>query len=230
MGVGMSTPVEQRTDAWRAARAGKITASRFADAIAFTGGEPGDVYKTGPKKGLPKPRVSTDTRNRYLREIVFERLAATPKHEVGGRATQWGTDVEAFAREAVELETGFIIRPGEFVTHERYPFIGASPDGLIEATGGYESKCPMDEAVHVRTLLEGMPADHVPQVQGGMLVTGRRWWLFASYDPRMREEFRLYTQRVERDDEYINGTLLPGLLQFEAEVQALIKRLTERAA
>ncbi|WP_134046481.1 lambda exonuclease family protein [Paraburkholderia caballeronis] len=226
----MSDVIEQRTDEWRAQRAGKLTASRFADALSFTGGEPGDVYKTGPKKGLPKPRVSTDTRNRYLREIVFERLASVPKHEVGGRATQWGTDVEAFAREAVELETGFIIQPAEFVTHERYPFIGASPDGLIDDDGGYESKCPMDEAVHIRTLLEGMPADHIAQVQGGMFVTGRRWWLFASYDPRMREDLRLYTQRVERDDEFINGTLLPGLLQFEAEVQALIKRLMERAA
>jgi hypothetical protein len=228
--TAMSDPIEQRTDEWRAARAGKLTASRFTDALAFSGGEPGDVYKSGPKKGLPKPKVSTDTRNRYLREIVFERLAATPKHEVGGRATQWGTDVEAYAKEAVELETGLIIMPGQFVTHPRYDFIGASPDGLIAVDGGYESKCPMDEAVHIKTLLDGMPADHVAQVQGGMMVTGRKWWLFASYDPRMSERFRLYTQRIERDDEYINGTLLPGLLQFEAEVQAIIKRLTERAA
>jgi hypothetical protein len=225
----MNDAIEQRTDEWRAARAGKLTASRFADAIAFSGGEPGDVYKTGPKKGLPKPRVSTDTRNRYLREIVFERLAATPKHEVGGRATQWGTDVEAYAKEAVELETGLILTAAAFVTHPRYDFIGASPDALIGEDGGYESKCPMDEAVHIKTLLDGMPADHIPQVQGGMLVTGRKWWMFASYDPRMSAPFRLYTQRVERDDAYINNTLLPGLLQFEAEVQEMIKRLQARA-
>jgi predicted phage-related endonuclease len=226
----MSDAVEQRSDAWRMSRAGKLTASRFADMLAFTGGEPGDVYKSGPKKGMPKPKTSTDTRNRCLREVVFERLAATPKHEVGGKATQWGEDVESFARDAVELETGFIVRKAEFITHPTYPFIGASPDGLINEDGGYESKCPMDEAVHVRTLLEGMPADHIPQVQGGMLVTGRKWWLFASYDPRVPEPYRLYLQRVPRDDEYINGVLLPGLLQFEAEVQAMIKRLKERAA
>lgn len=226
----MSDAISQGTDEWRAARAGKLTASRFADVIAFSGGEPGDIYKSGPKKGLPKPKISTDTRNRYLREIVFERLAETPRHEVGGKATQWGTDVEAFAREAVELETGFIIDKAEFVTHPAYAFIGASPDGLIEAVGGYESKCPMDEAVHIKTLLEGMPSDHIPQVQGGMLVTARKWWLFASYDPRMPDQYRLYTQRIERDDAYINGVLLPGLLQFEAEVQAMIKRLQKRAA
>lgn len=226
----MSDVIEQRSDEWRARRAGKLTASRFADAIAFTGGEPGDVYKSGPKKGQPKARQSTGARDRYMREIVFERLAATSTHEVGGRATKWGEEVEMFAREAVELETGFIVQQAEFVTHPRYAFIGASPDGLIDADGGYESKCPMDEAVHVNTLMCGMPDDHIAQVQGGMMVTGRKWWLFASYDPRMSEQFRLFTQRIERDDDYINGTLLPGLLQFEAEVQAIIKRLTTRAA
>ncbi|TAM07220.1 MAG: YqaJ-like viral recombinase [Paraburkholderia sp.] len=226
----MSTTIDQRSDAWFAARAGKITASRFADAISFTGGEPGDLYKSGPKKGQPKPRQSSGAREKYMREIVFERLAETSTHEVGGRATKWGEEVEGFGREAVELETGFIIRQAEFVTHPRYPFIGASPDGLIEADGGYESKCPMDEAVHVNTLLCGMPDDHIAQVQGGMLVTERRWWLFASYDPRMCADLRLYTQRIERDDEYINSVLLPGLLQFEAEVNAMIKRLKERAA
>lgn len=226
----MSDVIEQRSDEWRQVRAGRLTASRFADAIAFTGGEPGDVYKSGPKKGLPKPKVSTDTRNRYLREIVFERLASTPRHEVGGRATQWGTEVEAYAREAVELETGLIIKPGEFATHPAYDFIGASPDGLIGTDGGYESKCPMDEAVHIKTLLEGMPSDHIAQVQGGMMVTGRKWWLFVSYDPRVPDPYRLYTQRVKRDDAYINSTLLPGLLQFEAEVRDMIKRLNARTA
>lgn len=226
----MNDAIEQRSDEWRAARAGKLTASRFADAIAMTQVEPGDVYKSGPKKGQPKPRTSTAAREKYMREIVFERLAAVPRHEVGGRATQWGTDVESYAKEAVELETGLIIAPAEFVTHPRYDFIGASPDGLIGADGGYESKCPMDEAVHINTLLTGMPSYHIGQVQGGMLVTGRQWWLFVSYDPRVPDPFRLYTQRIERDNAYIDGVLLPGLLQFEAEVQAMIKRLQARAA
>lgn len=209
----MSDVIEQRTDEWRLVRAGKITASRFADVI--------DVTKAG------KP---TAARSKYLREIVFERISQAPKHEVGGHALRWGTDVESFAREAFELETGMIVTPGQFVLHPDYPFIGCSPDGLIGSDGGYESKCPMDEAVHINTLLNGMPDDHVPQVQGGMLVTGRRWWLFASYDPRVPDPYSLYTQIVPRDDAYIDGVLLPGLLQFEAEVNAMIKRLKEKVA
>jgi predicted phage-related endonuclease len=226
----MNDLIEQRTDEWRLARAGKITGSRFSDAIDITQPEPGAVFKSGPRKGQPKLPTSSAVRNKYMREIVFERLSAAPTHEVGGYATRWGTDVESFAKEAFELETGHIVAPAEFVTHPDYPFIGCSPDALIGADGGYESKCPMDEAVHINTWLCGMPDEHKPQVQGCMLVTGRKWWEFVSYDPRVAERFRLYHQRIERDDAYINGVLLPGLLQFEKEVQAMIAELEKKAA
>lgn len=226
----MSDVIEQRSDEWRLARAGKITASRFGDAIAMTKAEPGEVYKSGPRKGQPKLPTSTSDRNKYMREIVFERIALTPRHEVSGHALRWGADVESYAREAFELETGMIVTPGQFVTHPDYPFIGCSPDGLIGEPGGYESKCPMDEAVHINTWLSGMPEDHIPQVQGCMFVTGRQWWEFISYDPRVAERFRLYHQRIERDDAYINGVLLPGLLQFEKEVQELIANLEAKVS
>jgi len=226
----MSDVIEQGTDAWRLARAGKITASRFGDAIALTDVQPGEVFKSGPRKGQPKLSTSTAARNKYMREIVFERLSLAPTHEVGGYATRWGSDVESFGKEVFELETGYIVLPGHFVTHPKYPFIGCSPDGLIGADGGYESKCPMDEAVHINTWLCGMPEEHKPQVQGCMLVTGRLWWEFVSYDPRVAARFRLFHQRIERDNEYIDKVLLPGLLQFEQEAQSMIEQLEARAA
>lgn len=209
----MSEVIEQGTDAWRMQRAGKITGSRFIDVLA--------VKKDG------KP---TAAREKYKRELVFERLAEAPLHEVGGFATRWGSDVESYAREAAEVETGHIIDPAAFVLHPDYPFIGASTDGLIAADGCYESKCPMDEGVHIETWLTGMPAEHIPQVQGAMFVTGRKWLLFVSYDPRMAKRFQLYMQIVQRDDVYINGTLKPGLLQFEKEVAAMMKQLEAKAA
>ncbi|WP_244104416.1 lambda exonuclease family protein [Burkholderia gladioli] len=205
--------IEQRSSAWHALRAGRITASRFADVVSLT------------KAGKPKAE-----RDKYMREIVFERLAAMSTHEVGGRATKWGEEVEPYGRDQVVIATGHIIEDGGFFVHPRYDFLGASPDGLIGADGGYESKCPMDEAVHVNTMLNGMPSEHIPQVQGGMLVTGRKWWLFASYDPRFPDPYSLYTQVVPRDDAYIDGVLLPGLLQFESEVNAMIEQLKARAA
>lgn len=209
----MSEVIEQRTDEWRAARAGKLTASRFHDILA--------VKRDG------KP---TAAREKCKRELVFERLAAAARHEVSGHALRWGTEVEQFGKEAFELETGLLIESSPFVTHPKYSFIGCSPDGLIGADGGYESKCPMDEGVHIETWLNGMPEEHIPQVQGSMLVTGRKWWEFVSFDPRMAPRFQLYHQRIERDNDYIDGVLLPGLLQFEKEVQHMIKQLEAKAA
>lgn len=226
----MSDVIEQRTDAWREARAGKLTASRFIDAIAMSKVEPGKVYTSGPRKGQPKIAESLAPREKYKREVAFERMAGIPRHEISGHALRYGSEVEQFAREAYELHTGNIAVEAEFVCHPDYPFIGASPDFLVDSDGGGEMKCPMDEGVHIETWLEGVPIDHIPQIQGGMLVTGRQYWDFVSYDPRQCEKLRLYVQRIPRDDDYINGILLPGLLQFNAEVEQMIAELNRRAA
>lgn len=90
-------------------------------------------------------------------------------------------------------------------------------------------KCPHDEQVHIKTILTGMPEEHIGQVQGNMLVTGRQWWDFVSYDPRQRENLRLYVQRIERDEAFIQKLLI-GLLQFNAEVEAMVDALEKRAA
>lgn len=198
---------EQRTDDWRLARAGRITASRFADAIDLN-------KKTG------KPSAA---RTKYQMELVAEILSGQPRHEISAQAMAWGRDVETYAREAFEIETGLVVHETGFITHPDYPFIGCSPDGLVGEYEGYESKCPFNEAVHIQTIIEGMPAGHREQVQGCMLVTGRKRWHFVSYDPRQAEPYRLHHEVVERDDAYINDVLLPGLLDFWAEVQGTVK-------
>jgi hypothetical protein len=74
-----------------------------------------------------------------------------------------------------------------------------------------------------------MPEEHIPQVQGNMLVTGREFWDFVSYDPRQKESLRLYVQRIQRDEAYISK-LLAGLLQFNLEVEQMIAALEKQAA
>jgi predicted phage-related endonuclease len=202
---------EQRSDEWHAQRAGKITASRFGDAL------PTKLRGTGSAE-----------RQRYMRELVFERTSGVAMHSITGKALRWGSDVETFARDAYELETGLIVDRAEFIVHPRYDFIGASPDGLVGTDGGIEMKCPHDETEHIETILCGMPVRHMPQVQGGMFVTGRAWWDFVSYDPRQRDGLRLYVQRVPRDDAYISK-MAAALLEFDEEVRAMVSELEQRA-
>lgn len=206
--------IEQQTEAWFEQRSGRITASRFADAIAVN-----------KKTGQP-----TAARQTYMRTVVAEILSGRPKHSISSQALSWGNEAEKFARDAYETETGLVVAKSGFVMHYEFDFIGGSPDGLVGNDGLIEIKCPHDEQVHIGTILEGMPAEHIPQVQGNLMVTGRAWLDFISYDPRQSEPYRLYIQRIERDDEYIDQTLLPGLLRFWDDVQAMVEQIKRRVA
>lgn len=188
---------EQRTDGWHQDRCGHVTASRFCDVIA--------VGKTG------KPLKARDD---YLMRIVTERLTGQPSESVDSYAMAWGRDAEPFARSAFEAETGLIVMESGFVRHPTIEWVGCSPDGLIGAASGYESKCPKDSRVHLGTIRNGMPEEHKAQVQGCMWVTGRTEWQFVSFDPRLPEHLRLYRETIKRDDEFIK--------RLEAEIQKFL--------
>lgn len=206
--------IDQRSPEWFEQRAGRITASRFADAIAMN-------------KQTGKPTAARET---YMRSIVAEILSGRPRHSVSSQSMAWGTEAEQFARQAYELEKGFFVEEAGFTTHYQYDYIGGSPDGLVGNDGLIEIKCPHDEQVHIGTWLNGMPDDHKPQVQGNLMVTGREWLDFISFDPRQAPRYQLYIQRIERDEDYISHELLPGLLQFWCEVQGMVRAIQEKAA
>ena len=73
-----------------------------------------------------------------------------------------------------------------------------------------------------------MPEEHAAQVQGCMWLTGRKYWDFVSYDPRMPEPLRLYVQRIERDDAYI-AELESEVVKFLAEVAERVAKIQEAA-
>lgn len=62
-----------------------------------------------------------------------------------------------------------------------------------------------------------------------MWITGRKWWDFVSYDPRMPEHLQLFVQRIERDEKYV-ADLEAKVTAFLREVDSTIKQLNERAA
>lgn len=201
----------QGTADWLLERLGHASASRFADILALS------------VKGAP-----LKAREDYMMQLVTERLYGRPTESASSQAMQWGKESEPLARAAYEVETGVIVTESNFVKHPTIPFVGCSPDGLIGKEGGYESKCPANSASHMATWRDGMPKAHAAQVQGCMWVTGRQWWDFISYDPRATPEFRLYIQRIERDEKYI-AHLEAEVVKFLAEVEAQIQSLKKAA-
>lgn len=216
--------IDQRTDAWFAERAGKITASRMHDVMLERDREP---FKSGPRKGQPKPppKALTD----YAYQLAAERLTGRPRKQIKAAALQWGQDVEPAAVAAYQAETGEIVQLAGFVAHPELSSVGASPDFLVGRDGGGEIKSPESSEVHLETLLTGLPPEHIEQIQGGLWVTGRQWWDFVSFHPDFPPHLRLYVQRVPRDGEYIER-LEAACIQMEADVQAILSEIEQKAA
>lgn len=175
--------MDQRSEAWFRARAGRPTASQFSR-ILTTMGEDSSQWHD------------------YATELVAQciRPDEIPIF-TGNRHTDRGNDLEPEARdhfaELVDLEAkevGFVTRDDEIV--------GCSPDSLLyepnsyEPVAGLEIKCPEGKK-HAKHLLAGvLPPEHLAQVHGGMAVTGLRFWYFMSYCPGMLP----FILRIERDD------------------------------
>ena len=216
--------MEQGSREWHEARSGRITASRAADVMAFT--QEG-VYKTGPKKGQPKPVRELKARSDYRAELVAEILSGQPSPNIRAAALAWGQDVEAAARVAYEADRGIFVTRVAIVQHPSLPHVSCSPDGLVDDDGMVQIKAPHNTANHIDALTDGVPAEHLPQMQFELWVTGRKWNDFISFDPRMPEHMALYVERVERDEAYI-AALAAECAKFWESVQRIVTALRKR--
>lgn len=195
----------QGSDAWKALRVGKATASRIADIIAKT------------KSGASASRAN------YMAELVIERLTGCPAPHYVSAEMAWGTEKEPDAIAAYEFLTGVEIERVAFAPHPTIAMSGASPDGLVGSVGMIEVKCP-NTATHLETLGGGpIPAKYVTQTMWQMACRPERLWCdWTSYDPRLPAEMQLFTKRVPRDN--------AAIASLETEVSAFLSELDEKVA
>ena len=202
---------QQGTAEWLQEKCGYASASEFAAIVA-----------KGDRIGCRK----------YMRQIVAERLTGKP---IENRAYgNWqknldrGKEQEPLARAAYEEATGNLVEQVGFIKHQMI-MAGCSPDGLIGSDGGCEIKSVIPTK-QLDTILAGKcPTEHIPQVQGGMWITERKWWDFCSFSPDLPENLRLYIFRVERDEAYI-ATLQTEVISFLLECKELEDKLRGRIA
>lgn len=194
--------MQQGTDEWRLARAGRVTASRIADLTART------------KSGYGA------SRSNYMAELLTERLTGQPAERYTNSAMEWGTFQEPAARVAYELAHNVMVEEVGFIQHPLISESGASPDGLVGLHGLVEIKAP-NTSTHVDTLLsDSVPDKYVKQMQWQMVCTGRQWCDFCSFDPRLPSSMQLWVKRVTRDPAMID--------EIETEVRAFLKELAQK--
>ena len=198
--------MEQRSEEWFKARLGLVTASRVADVLA--------KIKIG----------ESASRRNYKIQLVSERLTGERQETYVNQAMQDGIDREFYARERYVQQFGEVEEVG-FIKHPTLE-AGASPDGMVGEDGILEIKCPMG-STHTETLMtQDIPSKYIPQVQFQLLVTGRKWCDFVSYNPMFPEHLQLFVKRVEADHVY-QKELESEVKKFLDEVDDVINKLKE---
>lgn len=169
-------PIKKAKDReWFAQRRGKFTASEFHRLMAYP-----------DKSDFPKGAET------YVLEKITEELTEVDNVELNTPAMQWGLDHEEDAVLRFIQETGFEVHKygekQEFISYKDYA--GGTPDGLIYDSMGIEIKCPNSDThlkyslIHTQAEFKKICKAYYWQIQGCMLITGRKRWYFVSYDPR----------------------------------------------
>jgi putative phage-type endonuclease len=155
-------------------RAGRLTASVFANAIG----------------------IGYDSRQKLWRQLTGreERFA-------GNSATEWGSNNEINAITAYEVATGEIVESAGdkqgFIIHPNHDWLGCTPDGFVAHHIVVEAKCPASMNLY------GVVPDHyMPQIQGQMFITGRKYSHFICWTPEGLE-----IHEVPFDDRYWDACL-----------------------
>lgn len=193
---------------WQIARLGKLTASRYGDAMAKT--------RLGWGAG----------RERYLSELVCERMTGVPYPHFMSQDMKWGQEKEVDAKQAYMFLRDVDIVEVGFIPHPTIEMSGASPDGLIGDKGLIEIKCPASHT-HKNWLLgqAPIPLEYIQQVQWQLICTGREWCDFVSFDPRWPFELQLLIRRIIRLDNKHVLEMEDDALKFLDEVELAHEQL-----
>lgn len=194
---------EQYSEEWAALRCGLPTASQFDRIITL-------------RHDLSKQREN------YLYQLAGERITGKSEEVYQSPAMLRGLELEPEARKFYELVCDQEVRKVGFCLSDcgRY---GASPDGFVGEDGLIQIKCPA-LATHIGYIDKRIFVnDYFQQVQGELLVTGRKWVDFLSYYPGLPP----LIVRVERDEEFLMA-LKVELENFCRELDEVTARLKER--
>lgn len=115
----------------------------------------------------------------------------------GTRATRRGHRLEPEAVALLEAIKEVEVHHTGFITNNKYPIVGYSPDGLIGKDGLVECKAFSKD----RHLLNGERPEVsiVAQIQWGLFVSERQWAYLVLYNPDLDPEEAIFIIKIERN-------------------------------
>lgn len=192
---------EQGSEEWFKIRLGKITGSDFSKILTSTG---------------KRSKQSEEIINKKVAELITGESVNSYKSD----AMQRGNDLEDEALEFINFATGYKFKKVGFIDSE--DGYGFSPDAIdVDNKIGLELKCPLPHT-HIKYLLSNIvPSEYLPQVHGGMLVSGYNKWIFCSYHPLIKSLIK----PVEIDTIYTDA-LKKALLESCKEIMNRLERIS----
>lgn len=198
----------QRSSEWWQYRAGKVTASRLYD-----------VIKRNKNGEYSAKRIA------YFNELVGETITGRAADMKDVRSLNGRADLEPDARIAYTWETENEVEEIGCIPHPTIERFACSPDGLVKRSGGMEIKA-LDAPNHLRALEgdQSIIEEYLPQCNGNLACSGRKWWDLVFFNPYMPEEMKTHIIRVNRNKEAI-ALIEVAVVEFLAEVDAKVMQI-----
>ncbi len=198
--------LEQGSHEWHNARCGLMTCSELG--LILT----------------PTLKLADNEKTRiHVFELAAQRLTkyVEPSYIGDNMLRGWADEIRArdlySERIAPVQEIGGMVR--DFGTFKLW----ASPDGLIGDNKGFETKSRLQK-YQVQTIFENtIPKEHVLQVQGNLLVSGRDSWAYTSFCGGMP----MWTIDV-LPDPVVQAAIVAACEAFELKVQEVMRVYQER--
>jgi predicted phage-related endonuclease len=202
---------QQRSPAWSAARAGRLTGSRANCILAQGKGGKESVQRRDYRLQLVAERISG-----YSQENIFSTIEM-----------QRGVELEPLAFAHYEALTGQVVRKTGFLQHTEL-MAGCSLDGDInDFSGIVELKCPkMATHLAYREDPSELRAEYMPQVRHNLWITGAAFCDLISFDDRLPTKKQFLRVRVERGDADILSYEREAI-KFLGEVDAIFANIMD---
>lgn len=203
---------EQRSDAWRLARVGRLTGSRAPHMMAR--------IKTGEAAARRNLRVG----------MGLERITGKPyERSFSSRYTDQGIETEPLGIAAYEARTGNIVERTGFLRCESI-MAGCSLDGHINGFEGIiEAKSPESATHYAYLKTREIPEEYRYQCIHNMWVSNALWCDFVSFDPSFPVDLQYLCVRLERNASDMTSYELAATI-FLAEVQVEVNDILKLRA
>ncbi len=193
--------VAQGSDEWMQARVGIPSASKF-----------GEIVTT---KGSPSKQ-----QQKYMYTLAGERVIGKKEETYQNAAMTRGIEMEAEARALYEMLNDVKVEQVGLCYPDEKKLYACSPDGLVDADGMLEIKCPLLSTIVGYHVKGGLVEAYWQQLQGQLLVTDRRWVDIMAYYPA----FKPLIIRVGRHETFLDA-LEAQLEVFRTELDEITNTL-----